>query len=996
MAAAAPAAVKTRLSTWLLPGALAGCVLAVALALTWTTWRSAEKDQAAKLQAEFDTRTRETINTLAQRLDSYTHLLRGVQGLYASSEAVERAEFFAFIRTQDLATQFRGIQGVGYIALVPNARLAAFQADMRRELPDFSVYPPSERDVHAIVTFIEPYSGAGRRIPGFDLWSEPVRRAVLEQARDTAMPAMSGKITLLRDGSNASQTGMLLVLPVYENGVPLVSLMQRRQAVRGWVYAPFRVGDLLDGLTGEGTGLYIELFDGDTAGQAARMVTGLPQESGPFLMRNIQTIGIAGRRWTIATSALPSFGGALQSNRADLVLVYGIALSVLAALATLALAVSRAAATAALDKTRRMAAELEQGQARLASLADSAQRSHVMMRTILDSTIDAILVDDGQGHILASNQRFRELWQVPESIEAATDETPLIEHMVAQLTHTAPFLYSRSQQLDDPRDQREQRDLLRLKDGRYIEQFTRPVRLGMETARLWSFRDITERKQIEQRERSHRHVLEMLSRGSPLPTILEAIVLGVEATNPGMLCSIHLAERDNRLVLGAAPSLPSYYNDAVANLRYGEGVGSCGHAMATGQRIIVEDVMSHPNWTDFKFDAARARLGSCWSEPIRSSAGRILGSFAIYHRDKQSPSQAQLVLMEQAAQLASVAIEQAQAAQALRAGEERFRSLYDNAPVALWELDWSVVREACGLLAMEGVDDLSTYLGEHPEELERIAGLVRIIDVNSAALAQLGAHEKDLEQLSMTQLFAPSCQHVLIDAIVALSSGKHYFGCEASFVRFDDVARENEVTLLVMPGHAESLDFVIASTVDITERKRMNAELLILATTDFLTGLPNRREFMGQLERELARLQRSVGDCAAVLMLDIDHFKTINDRYGHAVGDAVLRHMAGLMRAGQRKIDTMGRVGGEEFAVLLPGADKAAAAAYAERLRQKVADTPLVMEGGEEIRITVSIGIAALSPGDATADAALIRADKALYGAKEAGRNRVVELYHAA
>jgi diguanylate cyclase (GGDEF)-like protein len=996
MAAAAQAALPQRLSAWLMPGALAACVLAVSLGLTWATWRSVEQSQAAKLQVEFETRTREAINTLAQRLDSYIHLLRGLQGLFASSEQVSRAEFAQYARAQDLEAQYRGIMGVGYMALVPKSGLAAFQAAERRDLPDFTVYPPSERDVHAVVTYLEPYVGSNRRIPGFDVWSEPVRRSVLEQARDSALPAMSGKITLLQDGSGASQSGMLLVLPVYQNGVPHVTLAQRRATLLGWVYAPFRVGDLLDGLSGGSTGLYIEIFDGDTASLAARMVTGLPQETGPFLMKNVQTIGTAGRRLTIVTSALAGFGGAAHEQRAELVLVYGTGLSILAALATLALAVSRGAAASALASSRSMAAELEQGQARLASLADSAQRSHVMMRTILDSTIDAILVDDGQGRILAVNQRFRELWRVPDSIEASQDETPLVEHMVALLAHPAPFLYSRSQQLDDPRDQREQRDLLRLQDGRYIEQFTRPVRLGAETARLWSFRDITERKQIEQRERSHRHVLEMLSRGSPLPTILEAIVLGVEATNPGMLCSIHLAERDNRLVLGAAPSLPSYYNDAVATLRYGEGIGSCGHAMATGQRVIVSDIMNHPYWADFKFDAARARLGSCWSEPIRSSAGRVLGAFAIYHRDKQSPSNAHLVLMEQAAQLASVAIEQAQSAQALRAGEERFRSLYDNAPVALWELDWSVVREACSLLSLDGIEDLGAYLQLHPEEVQRIAGLVRVIDVNSAALAQLGAREKNLQELGMAQLCGPGSQHVLVDAIVALASGKHYFGCEASFMRLDGVARENELTLLVMPGHADSLDFVIASTVDITERKRMNAELLVLATTDFLTGLPNRREFMGQLERELARLQRSVGDCAAVLMLDIDHFKTINDRYGHATGDDVLRHMAGLMRAGQRKIDTMGRVGGEEFAVLLPGADKAAAAAYAERLRQKVADTPLVLETGEEIRITVSIGIAALSPGDPTADAALIRADKALYGAKEAGRNRVVELYHAA
>ncbi len=129
-------------------------------------------------------------------------------------------------------------------------------------------------------------------------------------------------------------------------------------------------------------------------------------------------------------------------------------------------------------------------------------------------------------------------------------------------------------------------------------------------------------------------------------------------------------------------------------------------------------------------------------------------------------------------------------------------------------------------------------------------------------------------------------------------------------------------------------------------------------------------------------------ECAAVLMLDIDHFKRVNDQHGHAAGDAVLRHLASLMRVGQRKIDKLGRVGGEEFAILLPGANGDAALAYAERLRQSVAGTPIEIDG-VMLAITVSIGIASLNAADPTADAALIRADKALYSAKEAGRNRV-------
>jgi diguanylate cyclase (GGDEF)-like protein len=562
-----------------------------------------------------------------------------------------------------------------------------------------------------------------------------------------------------------------------------------------------------------------------------------------------------------------------------------------------------------------------------------------------------------------------------------------MEHLVAQLMHPAPFLYSRTLPV---RELDERRDLLRLKDGRFFEQFTRAVRLGTEQARLWSFRDITERKQIEQRERSHRHVLELLGRGAPLYAILEAVVLGVEATNPGMLCSVMMLDGEGRrLLVAAAPSLPEAFNEALHGVPIADGAGSCGMAALESMRVIVDDIGGHPYWRELREVAAAAGIAACWAEPVRGSSGRVMGTFAIYHREPRHPSAANIVLIEQAAQLAGVAIEQAQAAQALRVGEERFRSLYDNAPVALWEQDWSAVREALSLLEDEGVDDLAGYLKAHPEQVERIAALVRIVDLNAAALAQVGAADKDVSVLSLAQNFDAAAMPSFIDAVAALAGGAVYFACESSFQRLDGVERQNEVTLLVMPGHAYTLDFVIVSTVDITERKRMDAELLMLATTDFLTGLPNRREFMARLDDELARLQRNMDECAAVLMLDIDHFKHVNDRHGHAAGDAVLRHLAGLMRAGQRKIDKLGRVGGEEFAVLLPGASADAAAIYAERLRQNVADTPLEVDG-QTIEVTVSIGIASILAGDTTADASMIRADKALYSAKESGRNRVV------
>jgi len=129
-------------------------------------------------------------------------------------------------------------------------------------------------------------------------------------------------------------------------------------------------------------------------------------------------------------------------------------------------------------------------------------------------------------------------------------------------------------------------------------------------------------------------------------------------------------------------------------------------------------------------------------------------------------------------------------------------------------------------------------------------------------------------------------------------------------------------------------------------------------------------------------------NCCSVLMLDLDHFKHINDTYGHAVGDTVLKHFSALLQSNLRQMDVAGRLGGEEFAIILPYADIYEAKQCAERLRNIVANSPII-ENNDVISITVSIGISMLRENDRYADTALIRADNALFAAKNKGRNSV-------
>lgn len=175
---------------------------------------------------------------------------------------------------------------------------------------------------------------------------------------------------------------------------------------------------------------------------------------------------------------------------------------------------------------------------------------------------------------------------------------------------------------------------------------------------------------------------------------------------------------------------------------------------------------------------------------------------------------------------------------------------------------------------------------------------------------------------------------------------------------------------------------------DVTERKLLEEEVARQARTDYLTGVFNRRHFMALGGAEIERARRYVSELS-ILMLDVDAFKRINDRYGHHVGDAVLRKLADGCHSALRSLDVFGRLGGEEFAILLPETGLAAAAEVAERLRLLLADAQVPIEGGQVVRFTVSIGVASMSSPEDSIDTLLNTADRALYAAKHAGRNRV-------
>lgn len=171
--------------------------------------------------------------------------------------------------------------------------------------------------------------------------------------------------------------------------------------------------------------------------------------------------------------------------------------------------------------------------------------------------------------------------------------------------------------------------------------------------------DITERKRMERFQETQHQVQELIVTGAALPEILNTLVLGIEEQNQAMVCSVLLLDEDGQhLRQGAAPHLPEAYNRAIDGVAIGPAVGSCGTAAYRGERVIVTDIATDPLWADYKGVALQHDLRACWSEPILSAGRKVLGSFAIYYREPKAPGAWELYLIERAARLAGIAIEQ--------------------------------------------------------------------------------------------------------------------------------------------------------------------------------------------------------------------------------------------------------------------------------------------------------------------------------------------------
>lgn len=487
-----------------------------------------------------------------------------------------------------------------------------------------------------------------------------------------------------------------------------------------------------------------------------------------------------------------------------------------------------------------------------------------------------------------------------------------------------------------------------------VEELVRVKTNDLETLNRHLNQEMAKRQKLQVEQGSRNKVLEQLAQGDKLENILNRIALDAQRQQPDMLCSILLFDVDKqRLYLGAAPSLPDFYNQAIDGLLIGEGVGCCGTAVYRKETVIAEDILNHPFWHDFHDLVLRTELRACWSEPIISSKNTVLGSFAIYYRKPYMPTRDDIRFIKRMAQLSGIAIEQKINESELRIAATTFQS---HEAIMVTDRNGTILRVNQAFSRITGYS-ASEAVGQNPRMLSSRQHPRRFYQQLFKTLLRKGRWQGEIWNRR--------------------KNGETY---------------PEWLMVTAVKNDRDEVSHYVAIFSDITEKKAAEKEIHDLAFYDPLTGLPNRRLLLDRLQHEIIAAKRH-GRFGALFFLDLDHFKRLNDSLGHQVGDELLIQVAQRINTLLREEDTACRLGGDEFIVLVTGQgnslDQATdhAALLGERIRD-IINQSFMLQGSSH-HFTTSIGISIFPDITDQPEAIIQQADTAMYRAKEHGRNSI-------
>jgi PAS domain S-box-containing protein len=413
---------------------------------------------------------------------------------------------------------------------------------------------------------------------------------------------------------------------------------------------------------------------------------------------------------------------------------------------------------------------------------EALRKAEEVHKRIVDSTNDCVKILDLEGRVLHVNREGLNLLEVPDV--AALKNRPIDEFFEGALRLAAQEAVAAARGGGSGRFQ----GPLRTPSGitRWWDIVVTPITDGGAVTQLLAVsRDITDRRRDEAFRAAQLRMLEIIAADGTLSDALDHLVRVVEQHAGGMLCSVLLLDDDGiHMRHGAAPSLPPDYVRAIDGLAIGPRVGSCGTAMHLADRVVVTDIVTDPLWDDYREAARHAGLRACWSQPIFSPRRRVLGAFAMYYGEPRAPRDQELRLIESAAHVARIAIEQHRSHQALRRSEARNRAILRAIP------DWMF------LMTVDGV-----FLDYHAKDVSRL---------HAAPSSFLGKNVRDV--------LPPPAGEALARAVARVTTSDEPEKVEYSLTS-DNVQRFYEACIVGCDG-----DKVLSIVRDVTDRKRAEIE----------------------------------------------------------------------------------------------------------------------------------------------------------------------------
>jgi diguanylate cyclase (GGDEF)-like protein/PAS domain S-box-containing protein len=394
---------------------IATLAFAVFISLTIAGWSIVQDLQERNENTRFEKALVEVTQKIEYHFSGYEQVLKGALGLLLASESVSRNEWRTYVGALRIDDNYPGIHGIGFAKYITPSQLAAHIEEVRAEgFASYKVWPENPRQEYTSIVYLEPFSGRNLRAFGYDMFSNPVRHTAMARARDTGEAALSGKIRLVQETREDIQAGFLMYLPYYGvANVPRTS-EERRTALVGYVYAPFRMDDFAQAvLRNELDILDLRIFAGEATVESALLFDSKKKQPGePSIadipkFKRIIPISLYGQTWTIEASSRPAFEEAIKSYESFLVLLGGVLISILTAIVSFVLSTNKEKAAALGRANKKLLLAIEEQQATTLELSNAKLRTE----RILESITEAFCTLDREWRFTYVNKEAENLLQ---------------------------------------------------------------------------------------------------------------------------------------------------------------------------------------------------------------------------------------------------------------------------------------------------------------------------------------------------------------------------------------------------------------------------------------------------------------------------------------------------------------------------------------------------------------------------------------------------------